>query len=439
MRVEGRKIAIIEDDPVMGESLVQCLTLEGAQVEWFSSASTALNGLRGSKADLAICDIRLPDMDGQRLFHQAVRMDDAPPFLFMTAYSDVSQAVALMREGAADYVVKPFDFDDFMDRVQNALRRSNDWRATETLGVSPQMQAVEHMLYRVAKLKNPVLLTGETGVGKEVCAKYLHGLSAPKSPFVALNCAAIPPDLLESELFGHEQGAFTGANRRHIGYAERSQAGTLFLDEIGELALPLQAKLLRVLEERTFHRVGGEAALLFKARIICATNADLEARVAAKQFREDLFFRINVIAIPIPPLRERQEDIPLLMHNFLEACKESGKQLRGFSELTEVTALMHPWPGNVRELKNRVERAAALAPGEWIMPGDMFPQKSSPNVTSNKHNSLADARDAVQKHRIELALAENKGQIGKTATALGISRTTLWDKMRRYKISDAAR
>jgi transcriptional regulator with PAS, ATPase and Fis domain len=256
---------------------------------------------------------------------------------------------------------------------------------------------------------------------------------------MAVNCAAIPGELMESELFGHEPGAFTGAAKRHLGYAERAGEGTLFLDEIGELAMPLHAKLLRLLEDRHFHRVGGEAPVPFEARLVTATNADLNALMAAKRFRDDLYYRINVVEVRIPPLRERAEDIPWLMGQLFERlAAERDPAIRGISALAEQAALLHAWPGNVRELRNRMERAIALNLGGTISPQDLFPEKKlPPSSAQTAPRSLSDAREAAEKQQITLSLAENQGQIGKTAEALGVSRTTLWEKMKRYGLTES--
>lgn len=438
MLLEGRNIAVIEDDPIMGESLLQSLSLEGAKVSLYASGQAALKSVAPRNLDLVVCDIRLPDTDGQALFQRFGVNADAPPFLFMTAYGDIDEAVELMRQGAADYLTKPFDTSFFLVRVAGSLRRVPIKPDGMTLGVSPAMRDIEHLLRIVSKIDSPVLITGETGTGKDVCARFLHQLAEKRGPFMAVNCAAIPSDLLESELFGHEAGAFTGASKRHLGYAERAGEGTLFLDEIGELAPPLQAKLLRVLEDRQFYRVGGETPVAFKARLVSATNADLEARIAAKQFRADLYYRINVVEVKIPPLRERPQDIPWLINNsFAELTADKGKSLRGVSALAEQAALAHPWPGNVRELRNRLERAIALNLTGWISPLDLFPEKQLSAASMLQSSwSLADAREAAEKHQITLALGENDGQMGKTADALGISRTTLWEKMKRYGLAE---
>ena len=438
MLLEGRTIAVIEDDSIMGESLTQSLSLEGANVCLYRSGQAALRGGAPRRFDLVVCDIRLPDMDGQSFFRSFGMGADTPPFLFMTAFGDINQAVALMREGAADYLTKPFDMAEFLHRVQSSLRPTPQAHDGDIeLGVSPPMREIEHLLRLVSRVESPVLITGETGTGKEVCARFLHALTRKAGPFVAVNCAAIPSDLLESELFGHEAGAFTGAGKRHLGFAERAGEGTLFLDEIGELALPLQAKLLRVLEERQFYRLGGEAPVVFKARLVSATNADLGARIAARQFRSDLYYRINVVEVRVPPLRERRQDIPWLLNSFLADLSAHGENgLRGIGAVAEQAALTHSWPGNVRELRNRVERALALNLTGWISPQDLFPEKRAGAFATAAPMSLADAREAAEKQRITAALEENDGQIAKTAECLAVSRTTLWEKMKRYGLAE---
>ncbi len=437
MLLEGRKIAVIEDDPIMGESLLQSLSLEGAKVNLYPSGQAALSNVAPRSVDLVVCDIRLHDTDGPSVFRQFNLNADPPPFLFVTAFGDVDMAVELMREGAADYLTKPFDMSVFLRRVQGSLRPCPS-KAGVVLGISPAMRDIEHLLRIVAKLDSPVLITGETGTGKDVCARLLHQLGGKQGPFMAVNCAAIPSELLESELFGHEAGAFTGAGKRHLGFAERTGEGILFLDEIGELAAPLQAKLLQLLEDRQFYRVGGETTIAFKGRLVAATNADLSAMMAAKQFRLDLYYRINSLEVKIPPLRERPQDIPWLMNQiFVNLVAEQGKSMRGVSALAEQAALAHQWPGNVRELKNRMERAIALNLSGWILPQDLFPERLLNAAPASQSSlSLADAREAAEKHQIARVLAENDGQIGKTAEALGVSRTTLWEKMKRYGLAE---
>ncbi|GAB4392135.1 MAG: sigma-54 dependent transcriptional regulator [Kiloniellaceae bacterium] len=439
---KGCRIGVVEDDPVMGESLQQRLVLEGCAVDWWTTGREAIAGLRRQDHDLVICDIRLPDMDGGALFRETVREENAPPFFFITAHGEIDQAVALMRAGAGDYLTKPFAMDDFLARVRTLLGRKERLDDAEaTLGVSDAMRGVERLLRRVADLDSALLITGETGSGKEVCARFVHQASpAAQQPFMAVNCAAIPDDLLESELFGHEKGAFTGAQGRHLGYAERAKQGVLFLDEVGEMPLPLQTKLLRLLEERSFHRVGGERPLPFQARLVCATNQDLEAAVRRGSFREDLFFRINVIPVAVPPLRERQADIPVLLHRFVaEFSGLMNREVEGVSALAEEACMAHDWPGNVRELRNRVERAVALARGTWIMPGDLFPEVGRwQEDAGGEVASLAEVRDAAERRQIQRALKATGGQVMRAAELLSVSRTTLWEKMRRLGIEAGA-
>jgi DNA-binding NtrC family response regulator len=362
------------------------------------------------------------------------RRAGAPPFLFITGYGDIEQAVGLMREGARDYLTKPFAMNTFLARLQQIIGNTGT-DAEAVLGISQAMRDLEQFLRRAARVNSGVLLTGETGVGKEVCARFLHNAcSKTDGPFMAVNCAAIPADLMESELFGHERGAFTGAHARHLGYAERAASGTLFLDEIGELAPKLQAKLLRVIETRSFHRLGGEQEVPFKARLVCATNADLLQRCREGNFREDLYYRINVIAHHVPPLRERPDDVEWLIDRFFaEFSRTIDSDAVGVSSLACEAAREHTWPGNVRELRNRIERAVALAGGRWIMPADLFPERVDHAVAENRFlASLGTAREDAEKRHIQRALAMTGGAIQPAAKALGISRTTLWEKMKRY-------
>lgn len=437
MSLEGRLITVVEDDPIMGESLVQSLSLEGCAVNWCATGSEALASLARQQPDLVVCDIRLPDTDGERLFRQVQKVGGPPPFLFVTAYGEIDQAVSLMRAGANDYVTKPFDMAKFLDRVRSLVGRRPLFGDPPILGISPEITRVEELIRRIAQLRSSVLITGETGSGKEVCARLLHRLSPrPNAPFMAVNCAAIPHDLLESEIFGHEAGAFTGAVRRHLGYAERARDGILFLDEIGALPFALQAKLLRLIEDRAFHRLGGAGPVTFKARIVCATNADLEAMTRAGTFRDDLYYRINVVRIDVPPLRHRIRDIPWLLDRFfLEFAPAGTSALRGISSLAEEAALAHAWPGNVRELRNRMERAVALALGDCIMPADLFPEQARSTPEHGDLASLADVRQEAERRQIARALERSDGQIGAAARLLGISRTTLWEKMKRLRLS----
>lgn len=435
MMLEGRVVGLVEDDPVMGESLVQSLSLEGCHVDWWKTGQEAMRGLRGAQPDLVICDIRLPDGRGDDLFRRLANSAVIPPFLFITAFGDIDQAVAVMREGAGDYITKPFDIGNFVARARALMQRHAAATPGAVLGVSTGMRQIESVLKRIADLTTPLLITGETGAGKEVCARFLHGISIrSKEPFIAVNCAAIPADVMERELFGYRG---VSGQAFHHGFAERARAGILFLDEVSELPMALQAKLLRLVEAREYNRVGGEQLLQFRGRIVCSCNRNLAELVDQHKFRSDLFYRINAVTVDVPPLRQRRDDIPWLIEHYLEHFKrEDEAGPRGVSTLAYEAAAEYPWPGNVRELRNRMERAVTLTKTEWIMPADLFPDRTrSANVEAMQFATLSQARDLAERRQIERALKETNGQIIEAAKLLGISRTTLWEKMRRLGLS----
>ncbi|MBL8710709.1 MAG: sigma-54-dependent Fis family transcriptional regulator [Rhodospirillaceae bacterium] len=428
------RVGLVEDDPIMGESIAHRLDLEGYRVAWWKSGQAALDAARAESPDLMVCDIRLPDMNGESLFNRLVPHRPGLPFIFITGFAQVDQAVRLMRAGAADYVAKPFAMPDFLAKVSALLQRSGS--KPHVLGHSDAMGRIEATLRRIADIDSTVLLTGESGVGKEVAARFLHTRSnRSDKPFIAVNCAAIPADLLESELFGHERGAFTGAAGRHLGYVERAGDGFLFLDEIGELPLSLQAKLLRLIEARRFQRLGGEVELTCGARIVCATNVDLDAAAQSGRFRSDLLFRIRVIEAHIPPLRERKDDIAPLLDLFrAQFATAFGRHVTGFQPDVAEAALLHNWPGNVRELRNRVERAIALADSPWIGREHLFPDLEPQAIGPASFTSLASLREQVERQHIRQALDRAEGRVEEAAKLLGISRSTLFDKMRRLRM-----
>ncbi|MBP0445380.1 sigma-54-dependent Fis family transcriptional regulator [Roseomonas sp. SSH11] len=430
----NRSVLLIEDDPVLGESLVQRLNLEGIRTWWGRSAAEGERLLRTQKPGLIVCDMRLPDGSGEELLTRLLPEVGGTPVVVVTAFGEVDQAVRLIRAGADDYIEKPFPPQVLLDK----LRAFAEWSPPaepqrEGSSGQPNMQKLERDLERLARVDTNVLITGESGVGKEVAARRLHELGdRAEAPFVAVNCAAIPAELLESEMFGHERGAFTGAAQRHEGFAERARGGTLFLDEIGEMAAPLQAKLLRLIQERRFNRVGGREALPLKARIVAATNLDLEARVAEGSFREDLYYRLAVVTLHVPPLRERPADVERLAQSFLAHFASAFRRpLPTLSRAAQDALLAHKWPGNVRELKNRVERAMVLSDAAVIEASDLFPgRQEAPTPVL----SLADARDAAERDHIRRMLVRFGGRIAETAQALGVSRTTLWERMKRLGI-----
>lgn len=428
-------IGVVEDDAVMGGTLVHRLDLEGYSTAWWRTGQEALSALRTSRPDLVVCDIRLPDMSGEDVFLKVLPTLGETPFLFVTAFGQIEQAVRLTKAGAVDYIAKPYALPDLLDRIPRLIAQRPG--ADGVLGTSDAMHRLERLLRRVADVESTLMFTGESGAGKEVAARFVHQISArAAAPFIAVNCAAIPNDLIESELFGHEKGAFTGAHARHLGYVERAREGVLFLDEVGELATPIQAKLLRLVEDRAFTRVGGEASIKANARLICATNVDLDQAVADGRFRQDLYYRINVIPITVPPLRERLDDILPLAHSFVREFSEAfDREIHGFTGSAELALIAHRWSGNVRELRNRVQRAVVLAQGPWIGPESLFASEAPGWIALEPlPATLAEARAVAEKQHIRAALERVGGRVDDAAKSLGISRSTLFDKMKKLDI-----
>ncbi len=429
------RVVIIEDDEVLGAALVQRLRLEGFEPRW---ARTLAEGeallAQKPRARCVLCDMRLPDGSGEALLARLMPSLGAVPVIAMTAYGGVEQAVRLMRAGADDYLTKPFDVEVVLARLAALAPATEPPPPDGPAGwQSPPMRALAGDLGRLAAALAPVLLLGESGAGKEVAARRLHALGPrAAAPFVALNCAAIPRDLLESEVFGHERGAFTGATERRPGAAERAGAGTLLLDEVAELEPVLQAKLLRLLEDRRFLRVGGTKEIALEARVIAATNADLAVRVAEGRFRGDLYYRMAVVELRVPPLRERPDDVLPLAHSMVaESARQAGRTGLHLTPEAEAALAAHPWPGNVRELRNRIERAALLAPGDALTPADLFPGRTETPAP----RTLAEARDAAERAHIQRVLSHCGGRMADAARALGISRTTLWERAKRLGLN----
>lgn len=421
----------------MGESLMDRFELEGMPADWARTGAEGRTRLNEGRYGVVLSDIRLPDMGGDALFLElAGSLASVPPWLFITGYSTVEQAVHLLKNGATDYVTKPFDLDGLVDKLRHylAAHPPRPDANTPDLGISPSLRRIESQLPRLAAQTHTLLITGESGVGKEMVARAFHRLTpeGESAPFIAVNCAAIPESLLEAELFGHEKGAFTGANRVRKGVFEQADGGTLFLDEIGDMPLTMQAKLLRVLQERCIVRLGGEKSIPVDLRLISATHRDLKKLVTLGRFREDLFYRLHVIHLHIPPLRQRREDILWLAHRFLDEVAP-GKR---FSAEAEQALLTHDWPGNARELKHAVERGAILCGDAVIGPGVLFGGEENDLDTSAC--SLADFIAQAEKRYISKALADHDGHLGRTAGALGISRKNLWEKMKKLGLSSSA-
>lgn len=376
------RILVVDDERSMREFLEILLRKEGYDVTTAGDVDGALLALESDDFDLVVSDIQMPGKTGLDLL-KAIREANADALVVMiTAFATTETAIAAMKEGAYDYVTKPFKLDEIKLVVQKALEKKSltsenarlrselrsERRERQLVGTSVRMQQVYEMVGRVAATKTNVLIVGESGTGKELVARAIHTESdRSDAPFIAINCAAIPENLLESELFGHVKGSFTGAVGNKPGLFESADGGTLFLDEVGELSLPLQVKLLRVLQEKTIRRVGGNSDRRIDVRILAATNRKLEDEVAAGRFREDLYYRLNVIQLQLPPLRDRMDDLPLLVHHFVEKyTRELGKSVRGLSDEAMRVLRSHAWPGNVRELENSIERAVALSRGDWI-------------------------------------------------------------------------
>ncbi len=444
-------VLVVEDDEIMRVSLEDRLRLENISVRTASDLAEAQNQLEKGDVDLVVTDIRLPDGSGSDLFEDISRHHPGIPVILMTAFGEVSDAVALVKAGAIDYLTKPFDIQDFIGTIRRNLSRIADTRLTaEPLGIvgdafrpgsgvigrSPAMRRIERLIARVSGVDSSILITGESGVGKEVVATLIHQ-NSPRAdgPLVTVNCAALPPNLVESELFGHEKGAFTGAAQRRIGRFEKAHLGTVFLDEIAEISLEIQVKLLRVLQERIVERVGGSESIPIDVRVIAATQVDLVEAVKEGRFRSDLFWRLNVIHVHIPPLRERREDILYLSRLFLKRqASDMGIPVKGLSREAEAFLLGIPFPGNVRELKNILERAMVLSDGPRIMAHDLEPLDNG-EANGDHESTLKESFVAAEKKAILNALARHDWTIKATADALDISRKSLWEKMKRYGIS----
>jgi DNA-binding NtrC family response regulator len=437
------RILIVDDDPGQRSLLDSFLRSQSFETVIADSGSRALEILRSEPVNMMISDVRMPGMTGLETLRRAREEHTLLPVLLVTAYADIREAVGAMRDGALNYLAKPIDLDELLATVRQAtglskitpLKFNADRRLPpNVLARSPLMQAVFHDASLIAASDSRILITGESGVGKEVLADVIHGWSArAPGPLVKVNCAAIPETLLESELFGHEKGAFTGATSQRIGRFELANGGTIFLDEIADMSPPLQAKLLRVTQDGLFNRVGSNTELRTNARILAATNRHLEDEVKNNRFREDLFYRLNVVELNIPPLRERPEDILALAEFFIA---EFTKGKARFSASVADCLARYSWPGNVRELRNAMERAALLSMGELIVPEHLPARVRAPAApTPNPGADPADAErlGEIERQAIFQALRKHDFNRTETAKALGISRRALIYKLQRFR------
>ena len=434
-----KTICLVEDDELLGETLCERFRIEQLSFDWFRKGQLAVLALQRQRYALVLCDLRLPDVSGVEVF-ESVDAAERPPFFFMTAFGSIDEAVRLVKSGATDFLTKPFDLDQLMARIRMFCDLPLPSKGQPALGICPAMRKIASLLTRLAGSDEPVLVTGESGVGKEVVACQMHELGREhrSGDWVAVNCAAIPDGLIEAELFGYVRGAFTGAARAHKGLIEQANGGTLFLDEIGDMPLMTQVRLLRVLQERKVTRIGAEGPTPVDFRLVCATHRDLPAMVRAGSFREDLYYRINVITISIPPLRDRREDILWLADRMLSQLRQSGRKTAFALTLEAQQALYaHDWPGNVRELNHALRRAVALGSGTTIEGCDIFPHTEAippQQSTGGAQRSLGEHLELTERAFLVAVLQQNSGAISEAANRLGISRKTLWEKMRRHGI-----
>jgi len=443
--MSSTKIFIVDDELVMRKSLSGWLERDGYEVDTAESGEEAIEKLKETRFDLLLVDIKMEGISGLDVLKHVRENDPDVAVVMITAYGSISTAIEAMKNGAHDYLLKPFDPDELgvlIEKIieQQAQARENLFlkeqykdrtRFESMIGQSKPMQEVFNLIQDVSSMDSTVLITGETGTGKGLAAKAIHSNSPRREgPFVQVSCGTIPEHLMESELFGHQRGAFTDAKETRKGRLELAHDGTLFLDEIGEISMRMQIDLLRVLEDRVFYRVGGTQPIEADFRVIAATNRNLEAAIKNEIFREDLYYRLNVITFQMPPLRDRKEDIPLLAEHFLrQFSQETNKPIDKISREALDEMMLYEWPGNVRELENAIERAVVVGKEREIRPEDL-PFRRSDDPTFITKNALKD----IEMAHIKKILDNNQWNIVKSSKILGIDRTTLYSKIKRYKI-----
>jgi DNA-binding NtrC family response regulator len=465
-RPEAMEVLLVDDEPALRTALADVLRDAGHHVTTASDGAEALGQVLARVFDVVICDIRLPKLDGLTLFRRLRREAPGTDVILMTAYAEVVDAVTALKDGAYDYLTKPFDLDELMVQVerigqQRALRRELEQARAELsgrrpentlVGSSPATRRVLGLIEMVRHSEAPTLITGESGTGKELVARMLHERGGRQAgPFVVVNCGALTETLIEAELFGHERGAFTGAVRKRDGRFKAADGGSLFLDEVAELPLSAQAKLLRVLQEGTFEPLGTNTSVKVDVRLISATHRNLRARVAEGKFREDLFYRINVIELPLPALRERPGDLSALVQHFLQRLTPKGRPLPGIAPAAWAALARHRYPGNVRELAHAIEHAVVLSGGAEIalhhLPSSIVAEGSpgaipaapiaAAHASSSEVRPLQAAVREFEREYLVRAIVQAGGKRVRAAEMLGISRKSLWEKLRAHGIGDA--
>ncbi|MCH8313193.1 MAG: sigma-54-dependent Fis family transcriptional regulator [Nitrospinae bacterium] len=452
--MKAENILIIEDEALQRETLAEALRGECSQVRTAATAEDGLAHVAGERVDVVITDFKLPDHDGLHVLQEVKRINPEIAVIVITAYGSIDRAVSVMKAGAFDYLTKPVNIEELVMVLERACAHqalvSENARLRRDLGEkfsmdgviarSRSMEEALNLAGRVAPSDASVLLQGESGTGKEVLARVVHAASRRKDgPFVAFNAAALPPTLVESELFGHEKGAFTGADYRKEGKFELAHKGTLLLDEVTEMSLPLQAKLLRVLQEHEIDKVGGRESIPVDVRVIATSNRDIKKRIRENLFREDLYYRLNVIPLKISPLRERKEDIPLLAEHFLQKHRrENNKPVMSIDESTVSLLKKYNWPGNIRELANIMERAAILCTEDTLLPAHLFFEDDAEMDGDGSSKPLSNFRGTIHQMEKELilqTLEEQNGNKTRAAESLGISIRTLRNKLTEYQSS----
>ena len=441
-------VIFVDDDPHIRQAIAQTLTLEDLSIACFEDARSGLESISQDYEGVVLCDYNMPGMDGLEMLDRIRAMDETIPVIILTGQGDISTAVTAMQQGAYDFIEKPFDHDELLELLRHALEKRHlalENRRLKAqlkhlarpgpriLGDSAGMQKVMATIDPVLDISANILLHGETGSGKDALARYIHE-NSPRSAhnFVAINCGAVPENLIESELFGHEAGAFTGAEKRRIGKIEYAHKGTLFLDELESMPMALQVKLLRVLEEQRVERLGSNQVQNVDVRIIAATKADLKQLSDEGEFRADLYYRLNVVKLDIPPLRERKDDIPVLFHHFvLIAAARYDRESIPLDASQAARLMQHSWPGNVRELRNLAERYVLLGPAAL--------DENDSSVTANVsgRQTLSEMMDDFERSAVVSALNTCHGSIKDTMVQLGIARKTLYDKMKKYGLDKA--